>query len=859
MILNRRLGPYIKLKRLATGGMAELFLAMKAGPGTFEKLVVIKCIIPQYNDHPDYVSLFYDEGSIAGLFNHPNVIHTFDMDCATQGTHYMVMEYMFGRTVTEIIERGEERGKTIPIELAVKTVMDVCEGLYYVHTLTDNSKRKRPLRIVHRDISPQNIFVTFEGQTKVFDFGIAQIQREDGKERQQGVLAGKYAYMSPEQCRGEELDARSDVFSLGIVLYELVTGVRLFKRDNQIRTLRAISEDVIPPPSTHINRFPRYLERIIMKALSRDLEGRYQDALEMGEDLRKYLKISGAKPSIQLTSTYVRRLFADEILSFESFIDEARVQIEADHGRPKPLELSGLFRDPTQLSMLTPAPQLPPLPADASSPVPIAVIEPLFRPAEVAVEVPEVSEPAGATLEGQVRRARQLAVVLAFLVCASTALAVYLVLNVSEPPPPTSSPPGVQGPETTPREAQQHLTLDVRSSPEGAAVLLNGEPTDKKTPTTIDGLSTESAYEVSLVLEGYEGMTQLIEPTEGTLVLHARLTEVVKPPPSVDPMPVEPPPSVDPGAVEPPPSVDPGAVEPIVDPPTPEPAATGRVEVTSKPDGATIWLDGARLDRETPAEIPFALDGATHYVWVGAKGRLTSVEAIVVNEEGVAAPISLKLKRERSSRLGELSVRSQPSGALVTVEGMAVGLTPVEGLKVNNSDRFSLEVSAQGYEVFSSTFEPKKKDVSVFMQLTPKGGGEAPAVLSLDSEPRTEVLLNGASVGTTPIRHVSLSPGEHELEFERSGSGLFYQKVLVLEAGHREALEVKIPKNTLKVASAPAGAEVFINGRRRGSTPFEEEVYVGSHRVEVRPEGGTPERRVVEVSEETAGEVFVSF
>jgi serine/threonine-protein kinase len=343
VILNRAFDSYVLLKRLAIGGMAELFLAMKLGPGPYEKLVVIKCILAQHNDHPDYVKLFYDEAYIAGRFNHPNVIHTYDVD-VFERTHFLVMEHMSGVTLGELIDHADHAQDPLSQEAAIKLIVDVCEGLHYVHTLCD--EEGRPLNIVHRDISPQNIFVTYDGQAKVFDFGIAQIRRYDQAEvSHSGSLAGKFAYMSPEQCRGDALDARSDVFSLGIILYELTTGRRLFARDNQIQTLRAIAEDPIPPPSDFIDRYPRFLERVVMKALSRDLSARYADALEMCEDLRKFLKISGSKPTSQLVSAFVKRLFATELQAFNAFVIQARQAIEAKHGRRDPLATSTSQRD----------------------------------------------------------------------------------------------------------------------------------------------------------------------------------------------------------------------------------------------------------------------------------------------------------------------------------------------------------------------------------------------------------------------------------------------------------------------------------------------------------------------------------
>jgi serine/threonine protein kinase len=442
VILNRAFDSYVLLKRLAIGGMAELFLAIKLGPGPFEKLVVIKCILAQHNDHPDFVKLFYDEAYIAGRFSHPNVIHTYDVD-VFDGTHFLVMEHMSGVTLAELIDLADASHDPISQEAAIKLIVDVCEGLYYVHTLTD--EEHRPLNIVHRDISPQNIFVTYDGQAKVFDFGIAQIRRYDQAEEvsHSGSLAGKFAYMSPEQCRGDVLDARSDVFSLGIILYELTTGRRLFTRDNQIQTLRAIAEDPIPPPSDFVERYPRYLERIVMKALARDLPSRYADALEMCEDLRKFLKISGSKPTSQLVSAFVKKLFAQELQAFQSFVIQARQEIEAKHGRRDPLVTSSSQRDDLirarHLALGTTPP--PPRPA----PAPISASPASLPDADLPL-LPSVSEAEFGHLQALLRDANRqrklLRAALAaslFLLLLAIALAIFAARRK-----PAAAPPAAQ-------------------------------------------------------------------------------------------------------------------------------------------------------------------------------------------------------------------------------------------------------------------------------------------------------------------------------------------------------------------------------------------------------------------------------
>ncbi len=265
-LLNKSFGPYTLLRKIATGGMAEVHLALKRGPGSFHKLVALKSILRHHAGSDEFVQMFRTEARIAARCHHPNLVELYDVG-EIDGRLTMVLEYVSGPTVAQLAAKLSGRDEPFPRDLALRIIIDACSGLYHAHHLLD--EEGRPLEVVHRDVSPQNILVGYDGRVKVFDFGIARISDADGKEDLAGVLAGKYAYMSPEQCHGAELDERSDVFSLGVILYELTTGTRLFRRDNQIEVLRAITEEDIKPPSEVVEGYPRALERIVMAALAR--------------------------------------------------------------------------------------------------------------------------------------------------------------------------------------------------------------------------------------------------------------------------------------------------------------------------------------------------------------------------------------------------------------------------------------------------------------------------------------------------------------------------------------------------------------------------------------------------------------
>ncbi|HET6281318.1 MAG TPA: serine/threonine-protein kinase, partial [Polyangia bacterium] len=260
-----RLGRYELLEQLAVGGMAEIFLARAVGIEGFEKLVVCKCILSQRASDDDFVNMFIDEARLAAQLHHPNVAHVFDI--GREGDlHFFAMEYVHGADVHEIQQAARGKGG-VPLEQALAITIGAAAGLHYAHEKTDGNGQ--PLGIVHRDVSPSNVLVSFDGGVKVVDFGIAKATSQWARTRT-GSIKGKIACMSPEQCRGEALDRRSDVFAVGILLYELTTGVRPFQADSDYAIIRRIVDEDAAPPSSHRPGYSAKLEGIVMRALRRN-------------------------------------------------------------------------------------------------------------------------------------------------------------------------------------------------------------------------------------------------------------------------------------------------------------------------------------------------------------------------------------------------------------------------------------------------------------------------------------------------------------------------------------------------------------------------------------------------------------
>ncbi len=280
-----RLGRYLLCFEMASGGMASIYLARAAGPAGFEKLVALKRIHPHLAKQKAFVDMFLDEARIASQINHPNVCPVFDFGEA-DGTYYIAMEFLMGESLSRVLRvltrDAERRSSPKYPAIVARIIADACEGLHAAHELRD--AQNQPLNVVHRDISPHNLFVTYDGAVRVVDFGIATAKNRL-HETQSGEVKGKFAYMSPEQVRGMEVDRRADVWALGVVLWEALTVKRLFRRKTDSATILAVMSEPIPDPSEVCPELPPGLNAIVQRALSRDLDERYPTAREMGRDL----------------------------------------------------------------------------------------------------------------------------------------------------------------------------------------------------------------------------------------------------------------------------------------------------------------------------------------------------------------------------------------------------------------------------------------------------------------------------------------------------------------------------------------------------------------------------------------------
>ncbi len=469
--LPARFGKYTLIRRLARGGMAELFLAIQKSVAGFEKLLVIKRILPSMNQDRAFIEMLLHEGRIAATLSHPNIVQVFDVGQA-DGQYFIAMEHVHGEDLRSVVRQMRQKGVLeFPLEHAIAIVMGICAGLAYAHDKRDLDGT--PLGIVHRDISPQNVVVTFTGDVKIVDFGVAKSDaRGVSEQTKSGKLKGKVPYMSPEQARGEPIDARSDLFATGILLFELTTGRRLFKGQSEYETLKLICEREYPRPSEIISDYPIELEEIVMRALAKDPSLRYQSAREMLADLESFVRRNQIAVSSLALGHFMSSLFEEKL---------ARHSQALLHGKQ--------LADFIELQQAGEADVAATSQRQGTHSTPAA-----------ARTVTDVSA-------SRLRRspARVVAIAAGAVVVVGAGIGTIGWL-VSKGEAQTSATIG---------SSTARGTLVVKSDPPGASIWINGDLRPEVTPATIEKLPVGVPLDVKLTMDGFEQSRQRITLEEG--------------------------------------------------------------------------------------------------------------------------------------------------------------------------------------------------------------------------------------------------------------------------------------------------------------------------------------------------------
>ncbi len=508
-------GRYLLRHLLAQGGMAEIFLAEQRGAGDFSKLVVVKRMLDHLCRQPQFVAMFLDEARIASRLTHPNIVQVFDFG-EVMGRYYLTMEYLAGEDLGEVIRHVRSKGETVPFQVAVQVMVGACDGLHFAHEFCEGDK---PLNVVHRDVSPSNIMISYQGSVKLVDFGIARAADRRQEATQAGAFKGKISYASPEQLQGDELDRRSDLFALGVVFHELITGKRLMQRDTDLRMFQAVLNDPIPLPSSKRNDVPEALDALVMKLLERNPEKRYRTALEVRRDLEKL--ITGPAPRLD---EYLLALFGEvrisERLNVSSKVEHIPTASYDDGKGPNYSGPYGVPAPGDQPTAVKQPPLPPPSTTVAESEPTRALHSPVVEPVVAQPPAPKSKLPWGLLAAGG----------LGVLILAAGMLSalglradpVRVVAEAVAPHPPPLPPAGA--------------SLEITTVPPGASVEVGGKPAPGVSPVKVAGLAP-GRWPVRATLRGFRPADQVVETRAGetsnlllTLVQEGATVEVDAPP-----------------------------------------------------------------------------------------------------------------------------------------------------------------------------------------------------------------------------------------------------------------------------------------------------------------------------------------
>jgi len=636
-------GKYYLLDRIAVGGMAEVFRAKTFGASGFEKVLVIKRILGQYAEDPEFVDMFIDEAKLSVQLVHPNIAQLYDF--GKLGSNYFIaMEAVDGKDLKTVLKRLAAAEERMPVAYAAYFGHQLARGLDYAHKRSDSMGL--PLNIVHRDVSPSNVIVSYEGHVKIVDFGIAHAESAN-RESESGVLKGKYSYMSPEQASGYLVDHRSDIFSAGICLWEMLTGNRLFRYGTEIETLEAIKQCHVPPPSQFNPEVPRALDEVCLIAMARDPADRFQEAAAMQDALTEYLLPSTPDRLAPSIATFVRERFGEEIRQEWERLDRG-TQLAADlhYGGEVDLDLDLDMDDDDDIGLDTEDDD----DGAAALPVSTETVKPVAGPA-----------PANRLVIAALGVIGALVVALGLL--------VWPLLF-----------PEVEVSKLQVTVLPTDIT-DVTMTVDGVAA-----------PSTHVEVAPDVPHEVVITAPGYKPRTKQFELVAGQtfsveVQLEPELGELE--PETANPL-DEPLPDVAPAEVEratPAPRRTPAPQPVVVDappdlpPPTEEVAEAAEPSIiffASRPATAQVLVDGRSIGT-TPLEWTEAEPGVSYRVELRKSGHDVVRATVTGPDAGRTVRLSRELPSQVADEPGKLNVQATPGWAKVYIDGAYVGTTPLIG------------------------------------------------------------------------------------------------------------------------------------------------------------------------------------
>ena len=524
--------------------MGRLYLAERRGIEGFVKIVALKRILPHLSESAQLKEMFLNEARVAARLEHPNIATTYELG-EIDGTYFISMEYLPGEDLAATLARcqGEQR---IPVDISAALAQQAAHALHYAHEISDEKGRR--IELVHRDVNPNNIFITYHGVVKLLDFGVAK--DPSARKSLPGVFKGKYAYCAPEQLEGGKVDRRTDVFSLGIVLWECLTGSHLFDAGTDAHIIDAVRGRRIEAPSLLRSEVPRALDDITLRALARDPAKRYQSAQDMAEDLERFLLEREPRPASKKIGRWLESMFGTERASLKRSLsqggaaerslerlaeldvakpasdDSARATGSLSGVRPRALWSTSFVPQQAQAAAV---PQtgndLAPRGTGSISRTRITSSPIDAERVPVSTELPPFGQPGGERSAGGTAARRRVGTV---AIAGIGAVVLAVGLGIAATGKFSGKSGGAGGPAPAGMAA---AVLDVRSQPAGAHIFVDGSPSGLKTPAVLRSLPTSRGLEIRLDLPGYATATETVQLADGqtrllSLVLRDAMVDV---------------------------------------------------------------------------------------------------------------------------------------------------------------------------------------------------------------------------------------------------------------------------------------------------------------------------------------------
>lgn len=623
------IGQYYLMEEIAQGGMAKIYKGLSYDVHGIKKTVVIKRILPHIAASKEFIDSLINEAKIAVSLSHGNIAQVYDLGRSGED-YFIVMEYVDGKSLSLMHKKCLALGKLIPIPYLSYLICELLSGLDYMHRRSD--EEGRPLHIVHRDISPQNIMVSYSGTLKIIDFGIAKAAFKVGS-TDSGILKGKFSYMSPEQARGDPIDHRSDIFSVGIILHEMLTGKRLFKADDSRETIRNVRRAKVEPPSAFRGDITQELDAIVIKALARNRRHRYAFGSDMRDDLLKFLANNYPEFKPSAVGDFVTDLFKDELSKRGREEEEAKTPVQI-------LErTTSALTDESQFEVTGHARIHPDMKEFFLEEEDMEEEE-----EEQLHEIPELSVPEEEPSFKRFPFFKTVSLMrkrkgLFFMVASFIFLFISFAIIVSKP--------WEQKPAKVAKgESELLLTIE----PPQARVLLDGKLVGTGSPLTLKDISADDEHTLTVEHDGYVTQHRQFSLREGEFRnFKFILNEATKP--------------------------------------------KFTLIVSSTPSGATIFINDKETAHRTPTVIKDMKIGKDYTLGLYLEGYEFWTKKFEATPN-----VTQNFDVQLSLNYGSLSIRSEPAGSLVIINGAPYGQTPLTIEKLKPKKVYLVEVWKEGYK-----------------------------------------------------------------------------------------------------------------------------------------------------------------